>query len=314
MLTFKLMLLTIFSVVQLNCENLFDCRHDSLKNDFEFLPNSYKHWTEKRYWNKINNISKEIVACGNYNSTWTMPSVITLCEIENDSVIRDLTKRGPLKTLRYNYVATNSLDSRGIDVALLYNETAFKLLNHRSIRVNKIEGMSNTRDILYCEGVINTGDSMHIFVVHSPSRRGGEKVSMPFRMAVASKLCSSIDSIKHKHRNAKIIVSGDFNDYSNCLPLKKIEESGLLDVSKNAKGLNYSCATYKYRGEWNSLDHIFVSLNISINLKHCYVVDFPFLLCEDKKYGGKQPFRCYNGAKYSNAFSDHLPLVARFEF
>lgn len=28
------------TIVELNTENLFDTRHDSLKNDFEFLPDS----------------------------------------------------------------------------------------------------------------------------------------------------------------------------------------------------------------------------------------------------------------------------------
>lgn len=31
------------TIVELNTENLFDTRHDSLKNDFEFLPNSPRH-------------------------------------------------------------------------------------------------------------------------------------------------------------------------------------------------------------------------------------------------------------------------------
>ena len=29
---------SLFTFVQFNCENLFDCQHDSLKNDVEFLP------------------------------------------------------------------------------------------------------------------------------------------------------------------------------------------------------------------------------------------------------------------------------------
>ena len=39
------MLASLFTVVELNCENLFDCRHDSLREDTEFLPTSYRHWT-----------------------------------------------------------------------------------------------------------------------------------------------------------------------------------------------------------------------------------------------------------------------------
>ena len=34
----SLLLTLLFTIVSYNCENLFDCRHDSLKNDYEFLP------------------------------------------------------------------------------------------------------------------------------------------------------------------------------------------------------------------------------------------------------------------------------------
>ena len=33
-----------FRVVSYNVENLFDTRHDSLKDDREFLPQSTRHW------------------------------------------------------------------------------------------------------------------------------------------------------------------------------------------------------------------------------------------------------------------------------
>ena len=34
---FTLILSSFLTFVELNCENLFDTRHDSLKNDYEFL-------------------------------------------------------------------------------------------------------------------------------------------------------------------------------------------------------------------------------------------------------------------------------------
>ena len=41
------------TVVELNCENLFDYRHDEGKQDEEYLPESTRHWTRKRYWRKL---------------------------------------------------------------------------------------------------------------------------------------------------------------------------------------------------------------------------------------------------------------------
>ncbi len=57
----SLLLSSFFTFVELNCENLFDTVHDSLKNDTEFLPESDYHWTRTRYWKKINHLSH-----GNY--------------------------------------------------------------------------------------------------------------------------------------------------------------------------------------------------------------------------------------------------------
>ena len=37
-MSISLFLSSLLTLVSLNCENLFDCRHDSLKNDYEWLP------------------------------------------------------------------------------------------------------------------------------------------------------------------------------------------------------------------------------------------------------------------------------------
>ena len=52
------------------------------------------------------------------------------CEVENDTVLRDLTRRSPLKELSYRYVMTHSPDLSGIDVALLYQRDLFLSLIH----------------------------------------------------------------------------------------------------------------------------------------------------------------------------------------
>ena len=87
------LLLGVFTFVELNCENLFDTQHDSLKQDMEYLPESYHHWNKSRYWNKLNHIGQSIIACGKHENKWLLPDLVALCEVENDSVVRDLTKR-----------------------------------------------------------------------------------------------------------------------------------------------------------------------------------------------------------------------------
>lgn len=319
---FTLLLSSFLTFVELNCENLFDTRHDSLKNDMEFLPEGTYKWTPTRYWHKVNAIAQEIIALGDpklkteepvekAKRRWTLPDFIALCEVENDSTMTDLTKRSLLRNAGYEYVMTDSPDQRGIDVALLYRPSSYRLISSHSIRVKDMP--YPTRDILYANGVVASGDTLHIFVVHAPSRRGGELASRPNRLRVANQLGAAVDSVYALNNQAKILITGDFNDYYDSPALDSLYKHRLTNVSSHAVGQNGAKGTYRYHGEWNSLDQMICSPALTDKLKDCRVGDLKFLLEEDEKYGGVKPFRTYLGPKYKQGYSDHLPLVARFK-
>ena len=59
-----ILLTTLFTFVELNCENLFDYRHEEGKDDMEWTVTSPRHWNKGRYWRKLNNIGQEIISCG----------------------------------------------------------------------------------------------------------------------------------------------------------------------------------------------------------------------------------------------------------
>lgn len=311
----SLFLTSILTFVELNCENLFDCQHDSLKLDTEYLPQGAKRWTPYRYWRKIDNIAKEIISCGKDSCGYSLPDIVALCEVENDSVMRDLTMRSALRTLHYDYLMTNSPDLRGIDVALMYHTYSFKPISHSCIRINPLKGMRPTRDILYVCGQIVSGDTLHIFVVHAPSRYGGERKTRPYRLAVVQQLNSTIDSIRCIQPTAKIIVAGDFNDYSNSASIEYLKNCNLVEVSANAEGKHIAKGSYYFKGEWENIDHVFISPNLRRYWVTTYIHDMPFLLEEDTVFGIYKPFRTYQGYKYQEGgFSDHLPVVTRFAF
>lgn len=305
---------TRFTVVELNTENLFDTHHDSLKNDYEFLPTSSHHWTVYRYWEKLNKIGQEIVACGKDSAAWSLPDLVGLCEVENDTVLRDLTKRSVLRTSRYEYVMTDSPDERGIDVALLYSPFSFGYISSHSLRVKPMEGMRPTRDILYVCGRLITGDTLHVFVAHAPSRSGGEKLTRPFRVHVAEKLCQAIDSVRKTTGEPLLLVMGDFNDYWDSPSVRLLSEHGMVNVSKVARGDHGAKGTYRFRGEWGSLDQMLVSPSLLGKVRKCRIGDMQFLLEEDKKYGSVKPRRFYQGPRYNGGFSDHLPLILTLSF
>lgn len=310
-----LLLSSLLTFVELNCENLFDTRHDSLKNDMEFTPEGSYHWTRTRYWRKLNNLAKELVALGEKgNKEWEIPDLVAMCEVENDTVMTDLTKRSLLRLAGYEYLMTSSPDERGIDVALMYLPSSFCPLRSYPIRIKSLAGMRPTRDILYVSGLLLGGDTLHVFVVHAPSRRGGETVSRPFRMQVAKQLNEAVDSIYTLSKEASIIVAGDFNDYSDSPALLSLRAgSRLSEVSQQATGRHGAKATYRWHGEWRSLDHILCSPPVARCSVECYVGDLPFLMEEDERYGGYHPKRTYLGPRYLGGYSDHLPLVFRFE-
>ena len=59
-------------IVWWNVENLFDCQHDSLKEDYDFLPEGQYHWTKGRYWKKLDNISRTIAAIADEDNVITL--------------------------------------------------------------------------------------------------------------------------------------------------------------------------------------------------------------------------------------------------
>ena len=306
------LILGIFTLVELNTENLFDAQKDSVKDDTEYTTESLKRWTRTRYWNKLNHIAQEIISCGEDSNGWALPDLVALCEVENDTVLTDLTRRSLLRKAGYEYVMTNSPDVRGIDVALLYSPFTFRYLHHHSIRIPLLHDMRPTRDVLYVSGQLINGDTLHVFVVHAPSRFGGERSTRPNRILVAERLKQAIDSLHTLSPDASILIAGDFNDDANSPALQQLYDHGLSNLTHSALGSHGAKGTYKYQGQWESIDHILVSGKIQHTFLDSRIHDAPFLLEDDETYGGKMPKRNYRGYEYRHGYSDHLPLVARF--
>ena len=296
-----------------NVENLFDTVHDEGFNDEEFLPQGERRWTSHRYWQKVKEVAKVIAAEISTNDEGVgekrsadvgrLPDLVGLCEVENDSVMVLLTRRSVMRELHYDYVMTHSEDARGIDVALLYQPARFRLLEGRSLRVASREhGLRPTRDILYAKGLVRSGegvDTLHVMVVHLPSRAGGSEGDRNRELA-AERLWGAVDSILHTSAAPKVVVMGDFNAALNDRVFRNVPLRTTDDV--RAQG------TYSFRGFWQWLDHILVSEGVVMRAA-ARPVDLPWLLEENKTYGGMMPRRTFRGPTYHGGISDHLPVV-----
>jgi len=279
-------------VVNYNVENLFHPAHDSLKDDLEWTPEGDRRWSYTRYYRKVENIARVLTVIGE----WGGADVVGLQEVENAECVKRLCYT--LRRGEYDFVHYESSDRRGIDVAFIYKKARIDTLSSKAIRVNgeRTNGESLvTRDILYVCTQVDKKDTIHFFVCHLPSQRGGKAESEWKRVAAKQVLQGAIDSVLTANKDAKIIVMGDMND-------DELEISGLTDKKMKGEG------THKYQGRWTFLDHFYVS-PATDSISEAHVFDAEWIQEPDEKYMGLKPKRTYSGFQYKNGFSDHLPIV-----
>ena len=307
-----------YRVMFYNVENLFDTSDDALTQDEEFTPCGKKHWTKDRYVDKLRSLARVVDSVG--GGEW--PLMVGMAEVENRRVLGDLTRKTRLVRGKYGIVHQDSPDGRGIDVALLYRKDCMEILSEEFLRVAFPEDTTiKTRDILYAKGGALGVDTLHIFVCHFPSMRGGEKQSEWKRERAAAVVRAKVDSLFRINRDAAVVIMGDLNGKANT-PAHRIlcPQAGSRDFHSGELYnpgyylLNASHGSYRYRGQWQTIDHILVSgslLNGKSSLRatpKTEVYSASFLLEEDKKYFGFKPFPTYKGPRYTGGFSDHLPV------
>ncbi|HSH20429.1 MAG TPA: hypothetical protein VLA03_08240 [Draconibacterium sp.] len=309
-----------YSILFYNVENLFDTQDNPETEDDTFTPEGDLHWTNKRLTNKLLNISKVILSA----SGWSSPDIVVFAEIENRIVLEKLVNYTPLKSLPYKIIHKESSDTRGIDVGLIYNSEHFFPIKYHYYPIITKNGPLDSREILYVSGVFNQKDTLHIFGNHWPSRYSGLLETKSLRKAAAELLKSKVDELNNSYQSPKIVIMGDFNDnpedesISETLLAKKVEqpiESNHLynlfyDFNRADEG------TLKFQSQWFVFDQIIVSGSLISSDKGIYtkpenakILALPFLLEQDKKFGGQKPFRTYYGFSYNGGFSDHLPVL-----
>ena len=314
-------------IMTYNVENLFDTQHDSLKNDTEYLPDSELHWTNKRFYDKLHEVMQVIIGVGGDE----LPLLVGLCEVENNFVLDIMTKSDPYNQLGYDYVHYEGPDTRGIDVALLYQKDKFTPLASRPIPVNLPNGQE-TRDLLYTCGTLSDSTMLHIIQVHFPSRREGALASEPNREAAAKMVRKVVEEIQKVDSQAAIIIMGDFNDNpSDRVPTTTLAALPYTSGSFEDLKLYNLCwdgtpfedkeiGSYFHDGEWDMLDQIIVSGallngNLSVRIMPEAEVYHPkWISKRDKRTGEMIPKRTYVGPFYQGGVSDHFPVFIEMFF
>jgi len=304
-----------------NLENLYDTIDDYNVIDEEFTPKGDKRYNSQIYFDKLSHLANVLSHIGTeYNADG--PAIIGAAEIENKRVLQDLVHQHALISRNYQIVHYDSRDARGVDAALLYNPKYFKVLHSDKIFVPLPAGAKEafyTRDILYVEGIL-AGDTVHVYVNHWPSRRGGEERSAPARETAAYILKKHIELIQRNDSAAKIIITGDLNDDPNSPSIKQVlqakyktEKCTSLDIYNPwndfyQKGLG----TLAFNDAWGLFDQIMLSgtwLNKEQNGFFFYKANIfkrDFMIENIGRYKG-YPKRTWDGNIYNGGYSDHFP-------
>lgn len=298
-----------------NVENLFDVSSDSLINDTDFTYDGIRRWTYGRMLDKFRKINRVILNAGG----WSPPVLIGLGEVENSWVLNLMLDETGMRHLGYRVVHYDSPDERGMDVALLYLHDRFDLMASEPLPVDYGPGERPTRDVLYVKGVLDGLDTLHVLVNHWTSRYGGSAATQWKREYTARQVKSFTDSLHGHNPQSLLLVMGDFNEPHRSDLFSKFLGSGKLEddvwLISPALYLPIDAGTIRYQHKWQVFDQIMVSRTffevngpIYIEKPEMRIIDFPFLLERDEKYGGDRPFRTYVGMRYHGGFSDHLPV------
>ncbi len=318
------------SVAFWNLENLFDTIDDPNKNDNEFLPESNKQWNDERLERKFYNLSRVIRAMNKGNS----PDILGVCEVEHKYLLDTLIAKY-FSDINYISFSPEAPDERGIQTGIIFNKNKLQFLEIFTDTV-KLDQNIQTRLIIGVKLIYRDKDTLHVFVNHWPSRRGGEEQSEIRRIQAAQTLRKRVDQIFENNKNARIIIMGDFNDeptnnsilnYLNAQPF--ICDSIVVNQIKNSitdqsdlfnlayKSYSEGEGSYKYQEDWNMLDQIIVSRELLLGrdiryLCNSFQVFKPdFMITKSGKFKGT-PFPTYGGNRYLGGYSDHFPVIAKF--
>jgi hypothetical protein len=237
-------------VLSWNVENLFDLEDNPLTDDDEFLPTGSRHWTPRRYREKVQHLGRVLVDCGAWSpdgpestsdtAVWHPADLIGMAEVETLGTLHDLLRLTPIGTMGYVPLLTHSQDLRGINVALLYRPATFQLLGHEEWHIPMPADKRPTRPLLHVWGTKPSAptDTLDFVVCHLPSRYGGVVASIPSRQAAHRCLSAHLDSLEQVRSTLCLLVMGDMNDYPDTPLLSedlRLRKAPLAAVSSRGK-------------------------------------------------------------------------------
>lgn len=309
-----------------NLENLYDTKNDPNKEDDDFTPSGNRRWTQIKYQRKLENLGEVFQAVSSLPGGF--PTLVGVSEVENDSVLEDMVSQKRLSGAGYRYVHYESDDLRGVDVALLYRSSRFKLLDSQPVKPILRSGREyHGRDILMVRGLLD-GEMFAIYVCHFLSRRAGRDASAGFRRAGAETIYYHALEMRDEYPGIKIIVMGDMNDtpadfsLSHLLhavaDMEDVEEGGFFNPMWTLMEEGQGTSMHNHR--WTLFDNILVCRQLleesgseGFHIARFSKMHYAQIFKRNFMMEHGVPKRSYTGKHFSGGYSDHLPVLVRLE-
>lgn len=311
---------TNLTVATWNVENLFDVEDDPENPaDEEFLPTSWRRWTERRYRLKLEHLAWVIAEM--------KPDVQCFQEVENRRVLEDLTEvLRRTHELDYSQIVhREGHDHRGIDVAAISRVPV--------LSTNWLAPVAEQRDMLILTVAVDAAP-VTIVVNHWKSWYGKRAENIAIRAAQAQAMRTAIDGLFAVDPQMALLVLGDFNDNVDAATMVTIARMSpdremvmnapdtqiLYNLSGGIPEETRGSLFYARLGVWNSFD----SINVSAGMLGRKDVAAPWRVREESyrvfrpesirdAEGRPRPFRRIRRKGgvdyYEEGYSDHFPVV-----
>lgn len=343
----------VVSVMTYNVENLFDTKHDEGKEDWTYLPLSFKKsskevqsycqsltneyyrrdcleidWSDAMLTKKVHQIARVIKSVQNGRA----PDILVVQEVENIHALRALNTIGGLGYSEV--ILVEGKDVRGIDVGILSRYPLAKPAVYHDIDFSR-DPMPNNRTAPITRGILEATFRVgpHTVTVlgnHWPSQGNPSEA----RYAAAR----TMNEIASRAAKGLVVALGDFNTVHTDRPhgLNEIttnaqQETSFIDAETMKRKLfpkmPLNKGTHNYKGEWSSLDRIFVKRGTVSETgqggripSRLPVARWDSLLIVNPEFamkpignGSNELIPARFDYNTGTGFADHLPVVIAFE-
>lgn len=316
---------TEITLITYNTQTFFDAIEKG--SEFKAFRGSKSRWTAEKYTTRLTRLQDTLFAAGEKlkGQKQRLPDIAVLQEIENESVVQDLSKRFSSSEY-YPYALCPPRSNGAFTTVILSKYPIENFFIHELHTAYK----ADLRPLI--EAVLNIGSETNpqlltVFAVHWKSKSRNGSASTAIRTMQEEQLAKKLQEHRVKNPHSPFIVCGDFNQppeeftllhtFASCWNIEHYRE-------KTEEGAQ-PCGSYYFKGRWEKIDHIFYETRADISIStgaldedaeptaHTHMVIKPalfFVLYEPPLIKDGIPVR-YD-VLTGKGYSDHLPLCFRF--